>query len=172
MAPVNIPEGSVFVSKGEGVAAGLLKAADELEADRKWDVRTVTGGYLVREDVAERYQSTLPAPEDDGDDAGNGGEENDDPTGNGEETDEEKAAAAKAEADQKAADDAKAAEDAEAAKKAADEEAAVKLAEQNAAKPDENWTVARIDEWAANQKPPVVFKDGALKADKLAQITG
>lgn len=61
MAPITIPEGHVFVARGEGVAAALLDSVDAVEGDRQADVRTVSGGYHVRQEVAEHYQSTLPA---------------------------------------------------------------------------------------------------------------
>lgn len=60
MSPIRIPEGYVFVPKGENVAKQLLEAADAIKADRKNDVRTVSGGYHVTEAVAERYQADLP----------------------------------------------------------------------------------------------------------------
>lgn len=56
MAPINTPEGFVRVSKAPGVAAKLLDAADSVEgADRKNDVRSVTGGYHVTEEVYDKY---------------------------------------------------------------------------------------------------------------------
>lgn len=64
MAPITIPEGHVFVARGQGVAAALLDSVDAVEGDRQADVRTVSGGYHVRQEVAEHYQSTLPAKDD------------------------------------------------------------------------------------------------------------
>jgi hypothetical protein len=85
MAPVTIPEGHVFFPKLPGVAAGLLAAADAIGADRKADVRTITGGYHVTEAVAEQYRSTLPPePEDpQGEPTGDPGEPTGDPGDDG-----------------------------------------------------------------------------------------
>ncbi len=77
MAPIRIPEGSVFIARGDGVAAALLDAADRIGADRKWDIRTTQGGYHVKQEVADEYLAGLPEapePEDVPDD---------DPTGDG-----------------------------------------------------------------------------------------
>lgn len=54
-----IPQGYVFVAKADGVAAGLLNAADRIGADRKNGVRTVTGGYHVLEEIAQEYGATF-----------------------------------------------------------------------------------------------------------------
>ena len=64
MAPVNIPEGSVFVARraGKNVAKQLLDAAEEVGADLVASVRTTTGGYHVFAEVAERYQENLGEP--------------------------------------------------------------------------------------------------------------
>lgn len=48
-------------------------------------------------------------------------------------------------------------------------EEAAEAAETTGESPDESWTVADIDEWAAKQVPPVEFpSDATKKADKLA----
>lgn len=73
----SIPDGYVLVNKAPGVAAGLLEAADKLGADRKWDVRSISGGYIVRADVAEAWQGTLPAD----DEVDTGGEADGDASG-------------------------------------------------------------------------------------------
>lgn len=52
---MGIPQGYVFVAKGEGVAAGLLNAADKIKADRKMGVRTTMGGYYALEEIAAEY---------------------------------------------------------------------------------------------------------------------
>lgn len=56
-----IPEGFVFVPRraGENVALQLLEAAEEVDADRVLSVRTVSNGYHVQQDVADRYQENL-----------------------------------------------------------------------------------------------------------------
>jgi hypothetical protein len=84
MAPINIPEGYVFVKRGPGVAAALLEAADEIKADRKNGVRTVSGGYHVAEDIAAKWQEGLPEAEQTavtgtGEDGGQTGDAGDDP---------------------------------------------------------------------------------------------
>ena len=64
MAPIRIPEGSVFVpGRSVETATALLEAADKIKADRKLDVRTVTGGYHVTLAVAEEYQKAFPDAE-------------------------------------------------------------------------------------------------------------
>lgn len=64
MAPTRIPEGSVFVpGRSVETATALLEAADKIKADRKLDVRTVTGGYHVTLAVAEEYQKAFPDAE-------------------------------------------------------------------------------------------------------------
>lgn len=57
---IRIPEGFVFVRRAPGVAAALLEAAEKVDGDRVLDVRTVTGGYHVRAEVAEQYQADFP----------------------------------------------------------------------------------------------------------------
>lgn len=57
---VRIPEGYAFVPRGEGVAAKLLAAADEVGADQATAVRSITGGYHVLEEVAEAYAAAAP----------------------------------------------------------------------------------------------------------------
>lgn len=58
MSPIRIPEGFVFIPReaGVSVALELLEAADQVGADRKADVRTITGGYHVAEEVAKQFQ--------------------------------------------------------------------------------------------------------------------
>ncbi|MGO1566460.1 MAG: hypothetical protein ACTHXC_00420 [Brachybacterium sp.] len=63
MANTNTPDGFVFVPRAAGVAAELLNAANKIKADRKLDVRSVTGGYHVRKNVAEEYQKAFPEAE-------------------------------------------------------------------------------------------------------------
>lgn len=36
--------------------------------------------------------------------------------------------------------------------------------------PNSKWTVPQIDAWAAKQNPPILFEEGAVKADKLRAI--
>lgn len=60
---MGIPEGYVFIPKAEGVAAGLLNAADRIKADRKMGVRTTHGGYYAYEDIAREYGAGFPAAE-------------------------------------------------------------------------------------------------------------
>lgn len=57
---IRIPEGYVFVRRAPGVAAQLLEAVEKVDGDRVLDVRTVTGGYHVRTEVAEQYQADFP----------------------------------------------------------------------------------------------------------------
>lgn len=141
MAPVNVPEGFVFVPRprGRSIAADLLKAADETEgADRKTDVRTVTGGYHVAEAVAEKFSAGQPA----------------EPEVEDESKTQEPGSTA-------AADEA-AAEKAEAEAKAAREE------EQGFPEgaPTGDWTVKHLEKWAESQEPKVDLGDGN-KAAKL-----
>lgn len=61
MAPIRIPEGFVLVKpRSVETATALLKAAEDIGADRIASVRTVTGGYHVTEEVAEQYQKSFP----------------------------------------------------------------------------------------------------------------
>lgn len=75
MAPLNIPEGFTFVKRGPGVAAALLEAADAIGEDRKTGVRTTSsGGYYVKDEIAEEWQKSLPdSDETDGDETGDDG---------------------------------------------------------------------------------------------------
>lgn len=149
MAPIRIPEGSVFVPRrsGENVAAELLEAAERIGADRVESVRTTTNGYHVWEDVADEWQSGRPVDETEGDET------------------EEDDAAAKAAADEKAAADAKAAADEKAAEEAAksqksDEPEPLPVTAENTGK--------EIDEYAAGLTPPVDVSKAANKAEKIA----
>jgi len=63
MAPIRIPEGQVFVKRAPGVAGALLDAAEALGYSRSEAVYTVSGGYHVFEDVAQKYQESLPEAE-------------------------------------------------------------------------------------------------------------
>lgn len=69
MAPVNIPEGYVFVPRRSGVnvAMQLLDAAKEVGADRITSVRTTVNGYHVLEEVADQYQANLLKDEEEAD---------------------------------------------------------------------------------------------------------
>lgn len=58
MAPIIIPDGFVLVKpRSRETAIALLEAADAVGADRHTSVRTVTGGYHVLKDVAEKFQA-------------------------------------------------------------------------------------------------------------------
>lgn len=50
------------------------------------------------------------------------------------------------------------------------EEAEELSAVQTALIPDMSWTVAEIEDWAAQQDPPIVFPDRAKKPEKIAII--
>ncbi len=63
MSPIRIPEGHQFVPRAPGVALELLEAADRIKADRKTEVRTVSGGYHVSDRVAAEYQKNQPEVE-------------------------------------------------------------------------------------------------------------
>lgn len=67
MAPARIPEGFVFVRRqaGRNVAAELFEALDTVDGDRFGDIRTVTGGYHVANEVAEAWTAAQPEAEDD-----------------------------------------------------------------------------------------------------------
>lgn len=64
MAPIIIPDGFVLVKpRSRETAIALLAAADAVGADRHTSVRTVTGGYRVLKEVAEKFQSSFPEAE-------------------------------------------------------------------------------------------------------------
>lgn len=67
MTNISAPEGFVFVRSGLGVAAELLAAADKLEVDRQAGIRSITGGYHVRENIAEEWQKGYAIEESDED---------------------------------------------------------------------------------------------------------
>ncbi|UVG35380.1 hypothetical protein SEA_ZAGIE_27 [Microbacterium phage Zagie] len=154
MSPARIPEGSVFIPRrrGENVALQLLTAAEEVGADRDLSVRTVSGGYHVYEDVADRYLENLGVDTDDEDD------EAEDESTPGEKTVEEEEAEAAA---KEAAD--KAAEEKEAAEKAAAEKLGpLPVSADNSH--DE------IDAYANTLDPKVEFPANTNKADKIALL--
>lgn len=148
MAPIRTPEGFVRVEKADGIAAKLLDAADLTEgADRKADVRTVTGAYHVSEAVYETFKNTF----------------NEDPAA------EAEAAEAQRQADAEAAAAAAAeAERAEAERVAGEEAAAKAAAEQQ---PDESWTHDQLNEYAGKLTPPLELTGSTpAKADKVKLI--
>lgn len=151
MSPARIPEGSVFIPRrrGENVALQLLTAAEEVGADRDLSVRTVSGGYHVYEDVAERYLENLGVDTDDEDD------ETEDESIKTEKTVEEEEAEAAA---KEAAD--KAAEEKEAAEKAAAEALPVTVES----------TRTEIDDYGKGLTPPVDTTKAATKADAIALL--
>ncbi|WKW84895.1 hypothetical protein SEA_SALLYK_28 [Microbacterium phage SallyK] len=155
MSPARIPEGSVFIPRrrGENVALQLLTAAEEVGADRDLSVRTVSGGYHVYEDVADRYLENLGVDTDDEDD------ETEDESTPGEKTVEEEEAEAAA---KEAAD--KAAEEKEAAEKAAAEKELEPLPVSADNSHDE------IDAYANTLDPKVEFPANTNKADKIALL--
>ncbi|WNT45281.1 hypothetical protein SEA_BABYDOTZ_26 [Microbacterium phage BabyDotz] len=155
MSPARIPEGSVFIPRrrGENVALQLLTAAEEVGADRDLSVRTVSGGYHVYEDVADRYLENLGVDTDDEDD------EAEDESTPGEKTvEEEEAEAAAKEAAEKAA------EEKEAAEKAAAEKELEPLPVSADNSHDE------IDAYANTLDPKVEFPANTNKADKIALL--
>lgn len=66
MTYITPPEGFVFVGHGPGVAAELFEALDEVGGDQYADIRSITGGYHVREEVVQKWQENYAA--DDADD--------------------------------------------------------------------------------------------------------
>lgn len=154
MSPARIPEGSVFVPRrrGENVALQLLTAAEEVGADRDLSVRTVSGGYHVYEDVADRYLENLGVDTDDEDD------EIEDESSETEKTvEEEEAEAAAKEAADKAAEE----------KEAAEKVAAEKL-EPLPVSADNSHD--EIDAYANTLDPKVEFPANTNKADKIALL--
>lgn len=152
MAPIRTPEGFVRVEKVAGIAAKLLDAADLTEgADRKADVRTVTGAYHVSEAVYETFKSTFG--EDPAAEAGAAEAQH--------QADAEAAAAAAAEAER-----------AEAERVAGEEAAAKAAAEQVAAEqPDESWTHEQLNEYAGKLTPPLELTGSTpAKAEKVKLI--
>lgn len=143
MAPIRTPEGFVRVEKVPGIAAKLLDAADLVKgADRKADVRTVTGAYHVSEAVYEMFKSTF----------------GEDPAG-----DDAEAAEAQRQVDAEAA----AAAAAEAERVAAEEAAAAEQVEE----PDESWTHDQLNEYAGKLTPPLELTGSTpAKAEKIKLI--
>lgn len=153
MAPINIPEGYVFVPRQAGVpvAAQLLDAADEIKADRQTGVRTVSGGYHVTEEIAEQYQANLPESKDEASTV---------------EADSEKEEDAPT-SDETVNDD----DDSDEGKDDDSDSSSTGDKVDEVALPDESWTVVQIEEWAASQEPAIEFPaDVTKKADKLAFI--
>ncbi|QXN73951.1 hypothetical protein SEA_BLAB_25 [Microbacterium phage Blab] len=164
MSPARIPEGSVFIPRrrGENVALQLLTAAEEVGADRDLSVRTVSGGYHVYEDVADRYLENLGVDTDDEDD------ETEDESTPGEKTvEEEEAEAAAKEAADKAAEEKEAADKAAEEKEAAEKAAAEKL-EPLPVSADNSHD--EIDAYANTLDPKVEFPANTNKADKIALL--
>ncbi|AWN03543.1 hypothetical protein PBI_HYPERION_26 [Microbacterium phage Hyperion] len=154
MSPARIPEGSVFIPRrrGENVALQLLTAAEEVGADRDLSVRTVSGGYHVYEDVADRYLENLGVDTDDEDDKAE-----DESTETEKTVEEEEAEAAAKEAADKAAEE----------KEAAEKAAAEKL-EPLPVSADNSHD--EIDAYANTLDPKVEFPANTNKADKIALL--
>ncbi|QIQ63611.1 hypothetical protein SEA_NIKE_27 [Microbacterium phage Nike] len=173
MSPARIPEGSVFIPRrrGENVALQLLTAAEEVGADRDLSVRTVSGGYHVYEDVADRYLENLGVDTDDEDD-----EAEDESTPAEKTVEEEEAEAAAKEAADKAAEEKEAADKAAEEKEAADRAAEEKEAADRAAEEKEPLPVSadnthdEIDAYANTLDPKVEFPANTNKADKIALL--
>jgi hypothetical protein len=133
--------GEAFIAgRSRANAQRALDAADAVEISQV-RVRAVRDGYFAPPEVVDKYAEMLQA-------------------------EEEEAAAAKADADAEAA--AKAEADAEAARNPDETANAETPAEPEV--PTSKWSVKQIDDWAANQTPPIVFDEGAVKADKLRAI--
>lgn len=144
MAPIRTPEGFVRVEKAPGIAAHLLDAADSVEgADRKTDVRSVTGAYHVSEEVYEKYVELF------GDEDGV------------EQTDESDVTEEAAKAEREAAE-------AE-AKRLADEQAAANADADE--QPSEDWSHDKLNEYAGKLTPPLELTGSTpAKAEKLKLI--
>lgn len=154
MSPARIPDGSVFVPRrrGENVALQLLDAADEVGADRDLSVRTVSGGYHVFQDVADRYKENLGVDTEDEDDETEDGSDD----SNDEKTVEEEEAEAAAKEAADAADAAKTGDD------GSQESEALPVTVDN--------NRAEIDAYGAGLTPPVDTTKAANKADAIALL--
>lgn len=159
MSPARIPDGSVFVPRrrGENVALQLLEAAAEVGADRDLSVRTVSGGYHVFQDVADRYKENLGVDTEDEDDET---EDVSDDSNDEKTVEEEEAEAAAKEAKEKAAADA-----ADAAKTGDDE-----TQEPEALPVTVDNNRSEIDAYGAGLTPAVDTTKAANKADAIALL--
>lgn len=159
MAPIRIPDGQVFVARAPGVAAALLDAAEELGYARHEAVRTVSGGYHVNEDIAAKYQESLPEVDE-------SAETPEAPSSSTAAVDSQQVQSDPGA--QQAAGSAGLTDAGTATPEAGDDP---KSDDPKTATPRDGWSHAQFDEWADNQDPKVVYPSGANLAQKLEIAT-
>lgn len=141
--------GEAFIAgRSRRNAQRALDAADAVEVSQT-RVRAVRDGYFAPPEVVDKYAELLEEE-------------------TAREAEEQEAAQAELAAQEAAA--AEAARDPETAQDTDTAASETTPAEEEPELPNSKWTVPQIDEWAGKQDPPIVFDEGAVKADKLRAI--